>query len=79
MERYRFNNFTVAKCENCNVVKLQESMAVGSKNWNNAQLENILCSCNLNSDEVSVCCSDIRPQGPTASLVRLVSFSPPAL
>lgn len=76
MERYGFNNFTVAKCENCKVVKLQESMVVGSKNWNNAQLENILCSCNLNTDEVSVCCSNIRPQDQTASLVMLVSFPP---
>lgn len=75
MERYRFNNFTVAKCENCNVVKLQESKAAGSKNWNNAQLENILCSCNLKSDEVSVCCSNIRTQSQTASLAMLVSFS----
>lgn len=79
MERYLFNNFTVAKCENCNAVKLRESMAVSSKNWNSAQLENILCSCNLNTDEVSVCCSNIRPQGRTASLVMLVFLSPPAL
>lgn len=76
MERYRFNNFTVAKCENCNVVKLQESMAVSSKNWNNAQLENILCSYNLNNDEVSACRSDLGPQGRTASLVMLVFLSP---
>lgn len=35
--------------------------------------------CNLNADEVSMGCSNIRPQGQTASLVLWVSLFTPAL